>query len=47
MDRLQNVFKNVYTVDLDKPRDKLEQKLEFPELEIRCEIFNFSKLYGF
>jgi len=32
---------------MEKPRSEVEKKLEFPELEIRCEVFNFNKLYGF
>lgn len=37
----------IYVQDMEKPRPEVEKKLEFPELEIRYEVFNLSKHYGF
>ena len=48
IDKLAGVFKQmIYVQDMEKSRDDVSKKLEFPELEVRLEVFNFQKLYGF
>lgn len=47
LDRLASVFKLMYGSDLDKPKEEIEKKLDFPEVEVRCEVFNLVKQYGF
>lgn len=47
MDHLQQVFKKCTAQDLEIPKEKLLNLLEIPQLEIRADIFNFTKLYGF
>ena len=42
MDKLPQVFRNVY--DLGK---NYEEKIIFNDLEIRLEVFNLQKGYGF
>ena len=47
MDFLQQVFKKCTAQDLEKPKEKLLTLLDIPQLEVKADIFNFSKLYGF
>lgn len=48
MDKLPIVFKGVFGTDIDKNgKVKFNDKLEFSELEIRLEVFNLTKTYGF
>jgi hypothetical protein len=48
MDKLPIVFKNVFAADVEKGgKVKFEDKLEFSELEIRLEVFNLQKSYGY
>jgi hypothetical protein len=48
MDKLPIVYKGVFAADIDKHgKVKFDDKLECSELEIRLEVFNLQKSYGF
>lgn len=47
MDKLQQVFKAIFSSDLEKKKETWDYRVEYNEIDIRLDVFNFSRSYGF